>query len=325
MGIPQRGDHRHDREGKCQQGTRHCCQSPEQHPERPQHKDLGLDRREIQSSPNRLDHAFEQTTEYSGVSGVAGLPPVLRVVIGGGLLRHLRPMRSPTNNAIPPTTAIAFQGLSSTYSPPTRARPVRSRSTDFSRLRTARRDSSARSRASEAFSPATPAVARNNSSASLTRDCRSSASLPTLSSLISSLLIIGIHVSPEGKHRSRTSCLCGDYCHCRSRQNAFFFCGDHVHPDRLSRGIEAGLLPPRGIIGRRVYFDSRPAHARKHTLPDRWNVLTDAPAKDDPIAAAQDGKVGPDVLAGPVTVQVHGKLRLRRGVGRQLAQLSGPT
>src|ERR1700716_4156583 len=204
MGIPQRGDHRHDREGKRQQAARQCCQSPEQHPQGPQHKYLGLDRREIQSSPSRLDHAFEQTTEYSGVTGVAGLTLVLRVVIGGGLLRHLRPMRSPTNNAIPPTTAIAFQGLSSTYSPTTRARPVRSRSTDFSRLRTARSDSSARSRASDAFSPATPAVARHNSSASLTRDCRSSASLPTLISLISSLLINGGSGDCAGKHRSRT-------------------------------------------------------------------------------------------------------------------------
>src|ERR1700730_4974864 len=135
--------------------------------------------------------------------GAVRLGRVLRTVIGGGLLRHLRPMRSPTNNAIPPTTAIAFQGLSSTYSPTTRARPVRSRSTDFSRLRTARRDSSARSRASEAFSPATPAVARNNSSASLTRVCRSSASLPTLNSDISALLNIGINGVRAGNHRSR--------------------------------------------------------------------------------------------------------------------------
>src|SRR6266702_886862 len=185
MRIPQRGDHRDDREGKRQQRARQRCEGPEQHLDRAQQKDFGLDGREVQPSPSRRDHAVEQPPEYAGVTSVRRFSLVLCPVIGGGLLGHLRPMRSPTTNAIPPTTAIAFQGLSSTYSPTTRARPVRSRSTDFSRLRTARRDSSARSRASEAFSPATPAVARNNSSASLTRDCRSSASLPTLSSDIS--------------------------------------------------------------------------------------------------------------------------------------------
>src|SRR5882672_8638940 len=233
MGIPERGNDCDHRKSQSKQPARHCCERPEQHLDRPQEEDLGFNGRKIQSRPGRLDHTADETSYCADGSGVVG--GVFRRVIAGGLFGHFRPMRRPMTNATPPATAIAFHGLSSTYSPTTRARPVRSRSTDFSRLRTARKDSSARSRASEAFSPATPAVARNNSSASLTRDCRSSASLPTLSSVISALLVIGIHVSPEGKHRSRTSCLLrSDDRQGRSGQNPFFFYGDHVHPDRPS-------------------------------------------------------------------------------------------
>src|SRR5712671_1379893 len=188
MGIPERGHHCDHRKSQSKQPTRHCSERPEQHLDRSQKEYLDLNGREIQSRPSRLDHSDDQPANYADRFGVVG---VFRPVIVGGLFRHLRPMRRPMTNATPPATAMAFQGLSSTYSPTTRARPVRSRSTDFSRLRTARRDSSARSRASDAFSPATPAVARNSSSASLTRDCRSSASLPTLSSTISALLVNG--------------------------------------------------------------------------------------------------------------------------------------
>jgi hypothetical protein len=70
MGIPQRGDYGHHRESKREQSARQSCESPQQHPDRSQEKDLGLDRREVQSSPSRLDHAIEQAAEHTGVPGV---------------------------------------------------------------------------------------------------------------------------------------------------------------------------------------------------------------------------------------------------------------
>src|SRR5438477_11524556 len=82
------------------------------------------------------------------------------------------------------------------------------------------------------------------------------------------------------------------YFQASANKNPFFFYGDHLHPDRSVRRIDTGLLTPRSIIGCRVHFDSSPVQPSKDTLPDCRNVFADPAAKDDTIAAAQDGKVG---------------------------------
>src|SRR5579863_6164390 len=94
-----------------------------------------------------------------------------------------------------------------------------------------------------------------------------------------------------------------------------------MHPDPRARPLNCSLLAPRGLVGGRVQLDTRPLHAPEDTLPDGRYMLPDTSSEHDTVTSTQHAEVGTHVLARSVAVEIERKLRLRGGVGRELAEI----